>query len=212
MTETGPTVLTASDPDAILAAVLAMQAGGIVGIPTETVYGIGVVPRPEALAALIRAKQRPEEKGIALIIDGLEQVEGLVEVSLPARRLAERCWPGPLTLVLPLRNPESVPAAVSGGRDTLGLRVPDHPVPRALARTLGPIAVTSANRSGAAPATTAAQLLEAVGSSLALVLDDGPVRGRVPSTVVAVDAAGAWTILRQGALATDVIATVAGQG
>jgi L-threonylcarbamoyladenylate synthase len=212
MTETGPTVLTASDPDAILAAVLAMQAGGIVGIPTETVYGIGVVPRPEALAALIRAKQRPEEKGIALIIDGLEQVEGLVEVSLPARRLAERCWPGPLTLVLPLRNPESVPAAVSGGRDTLGLRVPDHPVPRALARTLGPIAVTSANRSGVAPATTAAQLLEAVGSSLALVLDDGPVRGRVPSTVVAVDAAGAWTILRQGALATDVIATVAGQG
>jgi L-threonylcarbamoyladenylate synthase len=212
MTETGPTVLTASDPDAILAAVLAMQAGGIVGIPTETVYGIGVLPRPEALAALIRAKQRPEEKGIALIVDGLEQVEGLVEVSLPARRLAERCWPGPLTLVLPLRNPESVPAAVSGGRDTLGLRVPDHPVPRALARTLGPIAVTSANRSGAAPATTAAQLLEAVGSSLALVLDDGPVRGGVPSTVVAVDAAGAWTILRQGALATDVIATVAGQG
>lgn len=212
MAETGPTVLTASDPDAIMAALLAMQAGGIVGIPTETVYGIGVVPRPEALAALIRAKQRPEEKGIALIIDGLEQVEGLVEVSLPARRLAERCWPGPLTLVLPIRSPSTVPAAVSGGRDTLGLRVPDHAVPRALARTLGPIAVTSANRSGAAPATTVAQLLEAVGPSLALVLDDGPVRGGVPSTVVAVDAAGAWTILRQGALATDVIATVAGQG
>jgi tRNA A37 threonylcarbamoyladenosine synthetase subunit TsaC/SUA5/YrdC len=72
--------------------------------------------------------------------------------------------------------------------------------------------VTSANRSGAAPATTAAQLLQAVGPSLALVLDDGPIRGGVPSTVVAVDAAGAWTILRQGAIATDVIATVAGQG
>ena len=66
----------------------------------------------------------------------------------PARRLAERYWPGALTLVLPLHRPELVPEAVTGGRDTLGLRVPDHPVPRALARQLGPIAVTSANRCG----------------------------------------------------------------
>ena len=206
MPEVAPTVLLASDPDAITHAVLAMQAGGIVGIPTETVYGIGVVPRPEALAAVIRAKQRPEEKGIALLIDGLDQVDGLVELSLPARRLAERCWPGPLTLVLPLRHPELVPEAVTGGRDTLGLRIPDHRVPRALARSLGPIAVTSANRSGEAPATTAAQLLATVGPSLALVLDDGPVRGGVVSTVVAVDAAGAWTILREGTLEPAVIA------
>ncbi len=109
MPEVAPTVLLTSDPDAITHAVLAMQAGGIVGIPTETVYGIGVVPRPEALAAVIRAKQRPEEKGIALLIDGLDQVDGLVELSLSARRLAERFWPGPLTLVLPLRHPELVP-------------------------------------------------------------------------------------------------------
>ena len=65
-----------------------MQAGGIVGIPTETVYGIGVVPRPEALAAVIAAKQRPDDKGIALLIDGLDQVDGLVDVTEPARRLA----------------------------------------------------------------------------------------------------------------------------
>jgi L-threonylcarbamoyladenylate synthase len=212
MPEVRPTLLPASDPAALTAAVLAMHAGGIVGLPTETVYGIGVVPRPEALAAVIRAKQRPEKKGFALLIDGLDQIDGLVELSLPARRLAERYWPGPLTLVLPLCHPEIVPQAITGGRDTLALRLPDHPVPRALARSLGPIAVTSANRSGEAPARTALELLAALGPSLALVLDDGPVRGGVPSTVVAVDAAGTWTILRQGAIATEVIATVAGQG
>jgi len=212
MPEVAPTVLLTSDPDAITHAVLAMQAGGIVGIPTETVYGIGVVPRPEALAAVIRAKQRPEEKGIALLIDGLDQVDGLVELSLPARRLADRCWPGPLTLVLPLRHPELVPVAVTGGRDTLGLRIPDHWVPRELARSLGPIAVTSANRSGEAPATTAAQLLATVGPSLALVLDDGPVRGGVVSTVVAVDGAGAWRILREGTLEPEAIAAAVLEG
>lgn len=212
MTEVGPTVLLTSDPDAILHALLALQSGGIVGIPTETVYGIGVIPRADALAAVIQAKQRPEEKGIALLIDGFDQVEGLVELSLPARRLAERCWPGPLTLVLPLRRPELVPGAVTGGRDTLGLRIPDHWVPRTLARSLGPIAVTSANRSGEAPATTAAQLLASVGPSLALVLDDGPVRGGVVSTVVAVDAAGAWSILREGTLEPHVIAAAVREG
>ena len=188
-----------------------MLAGGIVGIPTETVYGIGVVPRPEALSAVIAAKQRPEEKGIALLIDGLDQVEGLVEVAAPTRRLAARYWPGALTLVLPLVRPELVPEAVTGGRDTLGLRIPDHPVPRALARELGPIAVTSANRSGEPPAQIPEELIASVGHSLALVLDDGPVRGGVASTVVAIDRDGGWEVLREGALDTaDVYAAARG--
>jgi L-threonylcarbamoyladenylate synthase len=181
-------------------AVLAMEAGGIVGIPTETVYGIGVVPRPEALQAVIAAKQRPEEKGIALLIDGLDQVDDLVAVSDAARRLTEHFWPGALTLVLPLLRPELVPRVLTGGRDSLGLRVPDHPVPRALARQLGPIAVTSANLSGEAPAQTAGDLIASVGASLAVVLDDGPVRGGVASTVVILDAAGSWSLLRNGAI------------
>ena len=205
-------MLPASDPDAVMQAVLAMQAGGIVGIPTETVYGIGVVPRPEALAAVILAKRRSEDKGIALLIDGLDQVDGLVEWSPPARRLAERCWPGPLTLVLPLLHPELVPDALTGGRSTLGLRIPDHPVPRALARSLGPIAVTSANSSGEAPALTAEQLVAAVGPSLTMVLDDGPVRGGVPSSVVVVDVDGRWRILRQGALGSRAIAAAVQEG
>lgn len=199
-------MLAARDSAALTEAALAMQAGGIVGIPTETVYGIGVVPRPEALAAVIAAKQRPDDKGIALLIDSLDQLDGLVDVTEPARRLADRYWPGALTLVLSLQRPELIPEAVTGGRDTLGLRIPDHPVPRALARELGPIAVTSANRSGEPPAQSAEELIASVGHSLALVLDDGPVRGGVASTVVAVDHDGAWRVLREGALDTAAIA------
>ena len=200
MPDGGPLVLPANDPDALAAAVAALQSGGIVGIPTETVYGIGVVPRPDALAAVIAAKQRPDEKGIALLVDGLDQVEGLVMVSEPAQRLVERFWPGALTLVLPLRRPELVPEAVTGGRGTLGLRIPDHPVPRALARELGPLAVTSANRSGEPAALIPEELVAAVGDALALVLDDGPVHGGVASTVVSVNADGSWQVLREGAL------------
>jgi L-threonylcarbamoyladenylate synthase len=212
MPEAGPSVLPASDPDAVMNAVLAMQAGGIVGIPTETVYGIGVVPRPETLAAVILAKRRPDDRGIVLLIDGLDQVDGLIELSPPARRLAERCWPGPLTLVLPLVHPELLPAALTGGRSMLGLRIPDHHVPRALARSLGPIAVTSANRSGEAPALTAEQLVASVGPSLALVLDDGPVRGGVASSVVVVEADGRWRIVREGALDSRAIAAAVQEG
>ncbi len=210
MPEGRPPLLPATDPAALTEAALAMAAGGIVGIPTETVYGIGVVPRPEALAAVIAAKGRADDKGIALLIDGLDQVEGLVELARPAQALADQFWPGALTLVLPLRRPELLPEAVTGGRDTLGLRIPDHPVPRALARELGPIAVTSANRTGEPAATIPEELIASVGHALALVLDDGPVRGGVASTVVAVAADGSWTVLREGALGRDLIDTVAG--
>lgn len=208
----GPAVLPAGDPDSLAHAVLALQAGGIVGIPTETVYGIAVVPRPEALKLAIAAKQRPLGKGIALLIDGIDQVAGLVMLSDSGRRLADRFWPGALTLVLPMRRPELVPQALNGGRGTLGLRIPDHPVPRALARELGPIAVTSANRSAEAAATTAAELVDSMGASLALVLDDGPVRGGIASTVVAVAEDGAWSVLREGAVSEAEIEAAAGRG
>jgi L-threonylcarbamoyladenylate synthase len=193
-------MLPAADHRSLIVAAEAMAAGGIVGLPTETVYGVGVVPRAAPLAALIAAKGRPEDKGIALLVDGLDQVETLVVLGPRARRLADRFWPGPLTLVLPLRDPRLAPEALTGGRDTIALRLPDHSAPRALARHLGPIAVSSANRSGEPEARTAAQLIEALGPSLALVLDDGPVRGGIPSSVVAVDADGRVDVIREGAL------------
>lgn len=195
-----PALLPAHEPDVITIAAVALAAGGIVGLPTETVYGVAVLPRTEALEALLLAKQRSFDKGIPLLLDGLDQVGGLVAVDTVARRLAACFWPGPLTLVLPLLRPASVPAVLSGGRGSLAVRIPDHAVPRALARQLGPIAVTSANMSGAPEARTADELVAALGASIAVVIDDGPVRGGVPSSIVAVDASGGWQLLREGAL------------
>ena len=193
-------VVAAGAPGAVDAAVEALRDGGIVGVPTETVYGLAVLPQPKALAALIAAKGRPSDKGIVLMIDALDQVAGLVEVPAAARSLADAFWPGALTLVLPLLPGVVVPDVVTGGRATLGLRLPDHAVPRALARRLGPLAVSSANRTGEPDTLTAAELVAAIGAGLALVLDDGPARGGVPSSVVAVDREGSWRVLREGAL------------
>ena len=201
-----PWVLSAHDPAALGAAAEALAGGGIVGLPTETVYGLAVLPREGPLASLLAAKGRSADKGIALLIDGLDQVDDLVLIPGAASELAGRFWPGALTLVLPLRPGALVPQVVTGGHRTLGIRLPDHPVPRALARRSGPLAVSSANRSGQPDARTAAELLVSVGDALALVLDDGPVRGGVPSTVVAVAADGRLTILRAGALrAADLV-------
>ena len=208
----GPTVLIATDPEAVSVAAAAMAAGGIVGLPTETVYGLAVVPNAASLKAVMDAKGRPQGKGIAVLIDGIDQVEGLVTLPDRALRLAERFWPGPLTLILPLRRPGSLPEALTGGRRTLGVRLPDHAVPRALARQLGPIAVTSANRSGEPEARTAAALIEAVGASLAVVLDDGPVRGGVASTVVGFGAGGRAIVLREGALGRIAVDVALAEG
>jgi L-threonylcarbamoyladenylate synthase len=205
-------VLPARERDSLAAAAAALVAGGIVGLPTETVYGIGVIPRPGPLEALVAAKQRPLQKGIPLLIDGLDQVDGIVVLDVPAQRLADCFWPGPLTLVLPVSLPEPLPTLLTGGRDSIAVRVPDHPVPRTLARELGPLAVSSANRSGEPEALTAPELIAGLGASLAVVLDDGPVRGGVASSVVSVDRSGRVRILREGALPASRIEAVLASG
>lgn len=194
-------VWPAHDAAALDAAAQALAQGRIVGLPTETVYGLAVLPEPGPLAALIEAKQRPAEKGIALLIDGLDQAEQLVALPDAARALAAQFWPGPLTLVLSLRDGVSLPDEVTGGRRAVGLRLPDHVVPRLLARRLGPLAVSSANLSGQPDARTAQELEAGLGRSLAVILDDGPTRGGVPSSVVMVGADGSVTLLRAGAVA-----------
>jgi L-threonylcarbamoyladenylate synthase len=195
-----PRRLLASDPAAIASAEELLRDGAVVGIPTETVYGLAVVPTEAALDRLIAAKHRSRDKGIALLIDSLAQAEVLADMSATARTLAARFWPGPLTLVLHASTAQGLPEALTGGRPTIGLRLPDHPVPRQLARRLGPIAVSSANLSGQPDATTVDQLIAHVGGSLGLVIDDGPVAGGVPSTVVEVSPSGVWRVLREGAL------------
>jgi L-threonylcarbamoyladenylate synthase len=198
-------VIRSDDPTAIDAAVEALLDGGLIGIPTETVYGIAALPLKDRLDALLEAKRRPPEKGFQLIIDGLDQVVSLVAVTVAAQRLAARFWPGALTLALPLLPGVELPELLTGGRGTLGLRLPDHTVPRAIARRAGPIAVSSANLSGQPPTLDTADLLAAVGPSLRVVIDDGPVRGGVASTVVEIADDGSLTFFRIGALTEETV-------
>ena len=201
-----PAMLTASAPDTLSRAAAALRRGTIVGIPTETVYAVAVLPEERPLASVIAAKGRAPDKGIAVLIDDVAQVEDLVTIPTEARRLAERFWPGALTLVLDLRDGRSLPAALTGGTRRLGVRLPDHPVPRALARSLGPLAATSANRSGEPEALTADALREQLGGSIAVIVDGGPVPGAgMPSTVIAVDSMGDLTVLRAGAIEESAV-------
>lgn len=207
---TAPRVLVAEAAGSVEAAVEVLKAGGIVALPTETVYGLAVLPQAGPLATLLAAKRRPHEKGIALAVDSIAQVEALAELPSSARRLAERFWPGPLTLVLPPRSDEArgLPGPLLGPTGALGFRLADHPLPRQLAARLGPLALTSANVSGGPDARTVDELA-ALGDAPSLVLDGGPALGGVASTVVAIDAAGVVTILRAGALDTaEVLAAL----
>jgi len=184
------TVLRARHPEemeaALQAAGDALTAGLLVGVPTETVYGLACALNDGAIEHLLRAKGRPPQKGITLLVDSLDQAAALAGLPAAARRLAERFWPGPLTLVVPARVEAGLPMLLTGPRFTVGLRLPDHPVPRALARRLGPLPLTSANRSGEPDATDADAVVEALGELVAVVIDTGPSSGGVPSTVVAV--------------------------
>jgi tRNA threonylcarbamoyl adenosine modification protein (Sua5/YciO/YrdC/YwlC family) len=133
---------------------------------------------------LFAAKVRPPDKAIMVLVDELGQVDHLVAIVPAARILASAFWPGGLTLVLPLVSGAALPAALTAGTATLGIRVPNHATPRALARTIGPLPATSANRSGAPDARDAADVLEQVGDSIDLVLDGGPTREAAASTVI----------------------------
>ncbi len=205
-------ILPAGEPRSIEAAIDALELGELVGIPTDTVYGIAALATQEGVRRLIAAKQRDAAKGIPLLIDSLDQLTGVASVPPAARRLAERYWPGPLTLVLPLRDPRSASALLTGGRATIAVRVPDHAVARALARALGPIAVSSANLSGEQAARTAREALDALGDRVALVVDGGSSPGGVASTVVEVLDSGPPTVLREGAIPASEIEAAAGPG
>ena len=201
-------ILQASDAAAIDEAVAALERGELVGIPTETVYGVCALPAPTSVERLVAAKQRSTEKGIQLLVDTLEQVRSLAVLNAAAALLARAFWPGGLTLVLDRRHDVALPDLLGGGRPTLGIRLPDHDVPRRLARLLGPIAASSANVSGEPDATTAQRVADTLGPELAVIIDDGPVRGGTPSTVVDCSSAagGVPRILREGAITAAEIA------
>ncbi len=180
--------------------------GGIVAMPTDTVYGVGVTMEAEnGLERLFAAKDRPLDRAIVLLVGEQAQAEEVGVLSPVARSLAERFWPGGLTLVLPQVEGSALPAVLTAGQTTIGVRMPDHDCPRALAREFGPLPVTSANISGRAAATTAEEVFAQLGERIDLILDGGPALGGVPSTVV--DCSGDEPkVLREGAIAAGAIA------
>lgn len=198
--------LVADSPAARAEAIDLLRAGGIVAVPTDTVYGIAAdMALPDAIERLFAAKQRPPEKAVAVLLADAEQAGELGVVTPAASALAARFWPGGLTLVLPVRPEARLPRVLAGGAPTIGVRVPDHATPRALAAVLGPLPTTSANRSGEADARDAQEILDRLGESLAMVLDGGPIRGGPASTVV--DCTLEWpSILREGAIPSSQIA------
>ena len=183
-----------------------LRGGGIVALPTDTVYGIAAdLSLPDAIERLFAAKDRPPEKAVALLLADAAQAAGLGVIGPAAACLAGRFWPGGLTLVLPARPDSALPPVLAAGAPTVGVRVPDHPAPRALAAALGPLPTTSANRSGEPDARDAREIAARLGGALALVIDGGPIRGGPGSTVVDCTAERPM-ILRSGAIGPDRLA------
>ncbi len=187
-------------------AVELLRAGGVVVFPTDTVYGLGCdATNPSAVRQLFEIKGRPPEQPVPVLLAEPEEAEALAHVPAAARRLMAHFWPGPLTLVLPARG--QVVDLVTAGTGTVGLRVPDHPVPRALVRACRfPLVGTSANTSGHPAPTAVPQVLSDLDGRVRLVLDGGRLRGR-PSTVV--DCTGDRPrVLRAGPIPMELVERV----
>jgi L-threonylcarbamoyladenylate synthase len=199
----------ATDVD-ITRAVEALRRGRLVAFPTETVYGLGAdASSTDALSRLYTVKGRPPDHPVIVHVaapDALD--EWAARVPVAARRLADEVWPGPLTIVL--KRSDRVPDAVTGGGDTVGVRVPDQHVALALLRAFGGgIAAPSANRFGRVSPTTAEHVRADLGADVDVVLDDGPCSVGVESTIV--DCSGAEpVILRPGAISRERIAELVG--
>jgi L-threonylcarbamoyladenylate synthase len=176
-------IISSKHPSAISQAINILQCFGLIAFPTDTVYGLAAPAfDPEGIKRLYRVKGRNNTKAIGLLLGNYEQLDQVaIGISKTARKLAERFWPGPLTLVLN-RHP-SLPEILAP-EPTIGVRVPDHPDALALMELTGPLAVTSANLSGEQPARTAEDVLDQLEGRVHLIIDGGRCPGGVPSTVV----------------------------
>jgi L-threonylcarbamoyladenylate synthase len=202
-----PTLVTVdpADPDdhALAPAAQALRAGGLVAFPTETVYGLGANALDAvAVGGIFVAKERPADNPLIVHVPDADAAWRVTDRKTPlAERLAARFWPGPLTLVLDAAR--SVPGETTAGLATVAVRVPDHPVARALLRAGSvPVAAPSANRSGRPSPTTARHVLDDLGDRVDVIVDGGPCVVGVESTVV--DARGETpVVLREGAITRE---------
>jgi L-threonylcarbamoyladenylate synthase len=204
-------ILTPSD-DTLQVAGNHIRAGGLVGFPTETVYGLGGDATAErAVAAIFELKGRPRFNPLIVHVSDLAMAERFAVFDRRARFLAQRQWPGPLTLVLKQRPDSRIALLATAGLDTVALRVPDHPVALALiAASQRPLAGPSANRSGSVSPTIAEDVAREFGNQLPIILDGGPCRVGVESTVVDLTRQPA-AILRPGGVAGETIAAAIGE-
>ncbi|PSJ62571.1 L-threonylcarbamoyladenylate synthase [Kumtagia ephedrae] len=195
---------------AMEAALALLSAGEVVAVPTETVYGLaGDATSGEAVARIFEAKGRPRFNPLIAHVGSLAMAEELAIFDPLSRRLAEKFWPGPLTLVLPLKPGSAIHPLVTAGLDTVALRMPRGFAAGLIARLGRPLAAPSANRSGRISATTAAAVAEDLGERIPLVVDDGPTPVGVESTIVKVED-GRPRLLRPGGVAAAEIEAVAG--
>jgi L-threonylcarbamoyladenylate synthase len=204
------TPVVGTDAAAIDRAVAVLRAGGLVAVPTETVYGLAAdASDPEAVRRVFAAKGRPTDHPLIVhLADAADLDRWATAVPDGAHRLADAFWPGPLTLVLE-RHP-GVPTEVTGGRDSVAVRVPSHPVARRLLAAFGGgLAAPSANRFGRVSPTTAAHVVAELDGAIDLVVDGGPCTVGVESTIVEL-VAGRVTVLRPGGISADQIAAVLG--
>ncbi len=203
--------MTALDHKDISDAVRIIKNGGLVAMPTETVYGLAADATNEtAVARIFEAKGRPQFNPLIIHVSGMEMARDFVEVPPRAQKLMAEFWPGPLTLVLPRKQHSNLSLLVSAGLDTVGVRMPRHELAQALIKAIDrPLAAPSANRSGSISPTRAEHVRESLGERVDMILDGGPCPIGVESTIVKIDGDAA-TLLRPGGIAREEIESVLG--
>ena len=200
--------------EALDEAVEILRGGGIVAVPTETVYGLAArADSDAAVAAIYRAKGRPSFNPLIVHVPDFEAAKALAETDERAEALAEKLWPGALTLVLPRRRDAELAPAVSAGLRTVALRCPAHSLMRALLeRCEFPLAAPSANRSGAISPTEPAHVAASLGGTVPLILDGGRCEAGIESTIVALRGDGRWQVLRPGPIDRERLSGILGAG
>lgn len=202
----------ATDSAGIARAAELLRAGRLVAIPTETVYGLAArADREAAVAAIFRAKGRPDFNPLIVHVASLAMARDLAEFDERAEALARAWWPGPLTMVLPARPGSPVVPAVTAGLPTVAVRMPDHPALQALLGELAlPVAAPSANRSGAISPTAPGHVADSLGAAVDAILDGGTCARGLESTIVALREDGSWQLLRPGPIAENDLAAFLG--
>lgn len=201
-----------ADRTGVALAAEVLRNGGLVAVPTETVYGLAArADSDAAVASIYRAKGRPDFNPLIVHVPGLEQAERIAQFDERARKVAAAFWPGPLTLVLPKQPDASLATAVTAGLPTVALRCPAHAAMREVLEETGlALAAPSANRSGGVSPTTAEHVAASLGGKVNLILDGGPCAAGIESTILALRGNGHWQILRPGPVTEAQISDILG--